>query len=84
MLVTPFISGKHLDSTKDHKGNVRRYEYKKSAAARQIMRSKGHKINWEKSKIIMRESNHKLSENKEKVLQCKAKQWLVDKGRYGA
>lgn len=44
----------------DHKGNVRRREYKKSAVARHIIRNRGHTINWDNSKIIIKESNYHL------------------------
>lgn len=41
----------------DHKGNVHRYEYKKSAIARHTIRNKGHKIDWPNAKLIMREND---------------------------
>lgn len=49
----------------DHEGNVRRYEYKKSAVARHVLRNKGHKIDWNNSKIIIKESNSHLRSIKE-------------------
>ena len=48
------------DRLNDHKGNVRRYEYSKSAVARHVIRNKGHKIDWDNSKMIIKESNHHL------------------------
>lgn len=42
----------------DHKGNVRRREYNKSAVARHVIRNKQHKINWDEGKIILKEKDY--------------------------
>ena len=66
----------------DHKGNVRRREYKKSAVARHVIRNKNHKIDWENSKIIMKESNYHLRSIKEglAIQQYNGNLMNVDKG----
>lgn len=66
----------------DHKGNVRRREYNKSAIARHIIRNKQHKINWEDGKIIFKEKDFALRKIKEGLaIQQSTKQLMnTDKG----
>jgi len=52
----------------DHKGNVRRHEYGKSAIARHVIRNRGHTIVWENSKLIMKENNNYLRKIKEGLI----------------
>lgn len=66
----------------DHKGNVRRYEYNKSAIARHTIRNKGHKINWQDSKLLVRENNFNLRKIKEglAIQQYHGQLMNIDKG----
>ena len=66
----------------DHKGTVRRYEYNKSATARHIIRNKGHKINWQESKLIVGENNFHLRKIREglTIQQHQGPLMNIDKG----
>ena len=66
----------------DHKGNVRRYEYNKSATATHTIRNKGHKINWQNSRLIIRENDNHLRKIKEglTIQQHQGQLMNIDKG----
>lgn len=71
-----------IQRLEEHKDNVLRYEYKKSAIARHTIRNKGHKIDWENSKLIVKEHNSHLRKIKEglAIQQHQGQLMNIDKG----
>lgn len=66
----------------EHKGNVRRYEYNKSAIARHTIRNRKHEINWPNSKLMLRENKQHLRKIKEglAIQQHQGQLMNIDKG----